>query len=115
VADRLLARAAELDSRQGSGAEIASLRAAAAEAGIRPEAFDAALAEMRAPRDRPIGLAAVPHNGRRSRKVVVGLCISIVVLIVGMLILRVTTRSVPPPDVTTPAAAPALPSPSNSP
>jgi hypothetical protein len=115
VADRLLARAAELDSRQGSGAEIASLRAAAAEAGIRPEAFDAALAEMRAPRDRPIGLAAVPHNGRRSRKVVVGLCISIVVLIVGMLLLRVTTRSVPPPDVTTPAAAPALPPPTNSP
>ena len=88
VADRLLARAAELDSRQGAGAEIASLRAAAAEAGIRPAAFDAALAEMRAPREGPVGLAAVPHGGRRSRRVAIALCISIVVLIIGVLMLR---------------------------
>jgi hypothetical protein len=47
--ERLLRRAAELDAARSGGSELASLRAAAADAGIRPEAFDAALAEMRSP------------------------------------------------------------------
>jgi hypothetical protein len=44
VADRLLARASELDANSAS---IAELRAAATEAGISGHAFDAALAEVR--------------------------------------------------------------------
>ena len=52
VADRLLARAAELDSAQRGSTEIARLREAAAEAGMLPSAFDAALAELRAEHQR---------------------------------------------------------------
>lgn len=47
VAERLLARTAELDLAQRSGAEIARLREASTEAGMLPSAFDAALAELR--------------------------------------------------------------------
>lgn len=46
VASQLLTRASELDAAMRSGATIAELRAAAMEAGISPEAFDAALAEL---------------------------------------------------------------------
>lgn len=45
LAQRLLARAGELDA-QGTGSSIAQLRQAALEAGISPIAFDAALREL---------------------------------------------------------------------
>ncbi|MBA3342789.1 MAG: hypothetical protein H0T48_13260 [Gemmatimonadaceae bacterium] len=46
VAERLLARASELDVARGAGSAVVDLRAAAAEAGISAGAFDAALAEL---------------------------------------------------------------------
>lgn len=45
-AARLLARASELDATRDSGVPIANLREAAAEAGISPHAFDAAVGEL---------------------------------------------------------------------
>ena len=45
LAKRLLARAAELDAARSSGLSPAQLREIAREAGIAPEAFDAALSE----------------------------------------------------------------------
>ena len=47
-AHRLLARAAELDARQGASVPIAQLREVAREAGIAPEAFLQALTELEA-------------------------------------------------------------------
>lgn len=64
VSERLLARAAELDAAQRAGADLATLRAAAAEAGISPTAFDAALAEIRADGQAP----AVRPARRRPRR-----------------------------------------------
>ena len=46
AAERLLARASELDAARRRGAAVSDLRAAAEEAGISPQAFDAALAEL---------------------------------------------------------------------
>lgn len=48
VAARLIDRAIEIDGALRTGAPIAELRAAAAEAGISAAAFEAALAELRA-------------------------------------------------------------------
>lgn len=63
VAERLLARTAELDSKQRIDAEIARLREASTEAGMLPSAFDAALAELRAEGEqRP---AMTTGRGRR--------------------------------------------------
>lgn len=45
-AERLLVRASELDVARRTGSAVDELRAAATEAGISPQAFDAALAEM---------------------------------------------------------------------
>ena len=53
LSERLLARAAELDAAQRVGANIAELRAAAAEAGISSAAFDTALDELRASQQAP--------------------------------------------------------------
>jgi hypothetical protein len=113
AAERLLARAAELDSHQRSTAEVASLRAAAAEAGIHPEAFDAALAEMRA---RETGVAApapplVYGPSRRRNWIMVGATLALIVGI-GLSRLfpsqravdRVAPRAAPPASAT-----PALP------
>lgn len=48
VAERLLERASELDAAlRGGTLAVAELRSAATEAGISPQAFDAALAELR--------------------------------------------------------------------
>jgi hypothetical protein len=60
IAERLLARASELDAAQ-SGPSVADLRAAAAEAGISTRAFDQALAEIQATR-------RVPEGSRRTRR-----------------------------------------------
>lgn len=48
-AQRLLARAAELDATQGAGMTIAQLRAIALDVGISPASLDAALAEYALP------------------------------------------------------------------
>jgi hypothetical protein len=48
AAERLLARASELDAARHDSAALTDLRAAAAEAGISAESFDEALAELRA-------------------------------------------------------------------
>lgn len=53
VAERLIARASELDAAFTSGATMAELRAAAVEAGISSQAFDAAVAEMRVAAEAP--------------------------------------------------------------
>jgi hypothetical protein len=53
VAERLITRASELDAAFTSGATLAELRAAAAEAGISSRAFDAAVAEMRVAEEAP--------------------------------------------------------------
>jgi hypothetical protein len=80
VAERLLARAAELDSAQRSNSEITRLREAAAEAGMLPGAFDAALAEFRA---EERGRLAEPAGlrGRRIRALVLGALVSVAVVV----------------------------------
>lgn len=60
-AERLLARASELDVARRSGSAVDDLRAAATEAGISPQAFDAALAEMQSARHRaPKSILTLP-------------------------------------------------------
>ncbi|MGI9077636.1 MAG: hypothetical protein ACR2G6_09945 [Gemmatimonadaceae bacterium] len=54
IAERLLARASELDVESGGGSSVIDLRAAAAEAGISPAAFDAALAELQTKQEVPL-------------------------------------------------------------
>lgn len=63
VAERLLARASELDAAHGAGAAVDDLRAAAAEAGISAGAFDAALAELHG-----AGQARMPEVSGRPRR-----------------------------------------------
>ena len=54
VAERLLERASELDAAlRGGTLAVSDLRSAATEAGISPEAFDAALAELRRAEEVP--------------------------------------------------------------
>ena len=52
AAARLLARASELEAAGGAGFTIAQLRAAALEAGISPQAFERAVAELEETRPR---------------------------------------------------------------
>jgi hypothetical protein len=60
---RVLARASELDALRSSGSSVAELRAAAAEAGISPEAFDAALAELHdTPASKPVAPTRSPRR-----------------------------------------------------
>lgn len=65
VAARLLDRASQLDAALRTGAPVAELRAAAAEAGISAAAFDAALAELRAAEEQRAHKAT--ERPRRSR------------------------------------------------
>jgi hypothetical protein len=66
AADRLLARASELDALRQSGATVAELRAAAVEAGISADAFNAALGEMNTPAAPAPPVNASPaRRGRR--------------------------------------------------
>ena len=58
VAHRVLARAAELDAARGLSVELERLRSAAREAGIAPEAFDAAWREVSALTQREAAVAA---------------------------------------------------------
>jgi hypothetical protein len=59
AADRLLARAAELDAAPSDGLRVGELRAAATEAGSSARGLDAALTELNAP-----GRAQPPAGAR---------------------------------------------------
>jgi hypothetical protein len=77
VAERLLARASELDAADGAGAPVADLRAAAAEAGISAGAFDAALAELhRAGQGRVSDVSGRPRRRMWARAVGVAVLIA---------------------------------------
>lgn len=71
VAERLLKRASELDAARTAGTAVAELRAAAAEAGISPDAFDAALGELQKADQTPSPVSAV--STRRWRRLFLGL------------------------------------------
>lgn len=75
VAERLLARAAELDSAQRDSTQIARLREAAAEAGMLPSAFDAALAELRAEGQRRPA-KSVARDRRQGRAVLIAIIVA---------------------------------------
>lgn len=82
AAERLLARAAELDAAGGDGPRLAELRSAAAEAGISVPAFDAALAELRdAERTRAAG-------GRRPRLWAAAVGLAALVAVGGLTVAR---------------------------
>ena len=101
VAQRLLARATELDDRSGR-TSIDQLRRAATEAGISPAAFEAALAELaRGELGRPAGSAPlidargswVTSSFRRGL-IVAAAAVSLLVLAIGA-VRSVTTAEEP--------------------
>lgn len=93
VGERLLRRASELDVANRSGAEVARLRAAAAEAGISNAAFDAALAELREEQSAPVATEPVRQRSRSPVwAIVVG---AIAILLAGVITMR-TVVPVPP-------------------
>ena len=66
VAERVLTRASELDAALRAGTlAVSELRSAAVEAGIAPEAFEAALAEVREAEEAPEPNVAVRPPARR--------------------------------------------------
>jgi hypothetical protein len=68
VAERVLTRASELDAALRAGTlAVSELRSAAVEAGISPEAFDAALAEVRESEAAPVPNVASRSPARRWR------------------------------------------------
>lgn len=87
VAERLLKRASELDAARTAGTAIAELRAAAAEAGISADAFDAALGELRKADQPPSPVSAV--STRRWRRLFFGLAG------VGAIVLAAATIFIP--------------------
>jgi hypothetical protein len=95
VAERLLKRASELDAVRTSGTAVAELRAAAAEAGISADAFDAALGELQKADQAPAPVAAV--GTRRWRSLFIGLAgVGAIALVVGMIVIP-TRLAVPVP------------------
>lgn len=80
LAERLLARTAEIDSKQRIDAEIARLREASAEAGMLRSAFDAALAELRAEEEQPPA-KATGRGRRRIQALVVAALVSLVAVV----------------------------------
>ena len=71
LAERVLKRASELDAVRTAGTAVAELRAAAAEAGISADAFDAALGELQKADQVPAPVATV--STRRWRAFSIGL------------------------------------------
>ena len=67
VATHLLARACELDAARLHGTTVAELRAAAAEAGISPAAFDAALDELQDVEEARLPDVSGEHQPRTRR------------------------------------------------
>lgn len=65
-ADRLLERASQIDATREVSVPVAQLRAVATEAGISPEAFDAALSEL--PASAPEGFSAAVERPRTTRR-----------------------------------------------
>ena len=66
VAERLLERASELDAAlRGGTPAVSELRSAATEAGISPQAFDAALAELRDTEEASAPNVTAPPPARR--------------------------------------------------
>lgn len=66
VAERLLERASELDAAlRGGTLAVSELRSAATEAGISPQAFDAALAELRDTEEASAPNVTAPPPARR--------------------------------------------------
>ena len=66
AAERLLERASHLDALREDEVQVSHLRAAAAEAGIAPRAFDSALEELRA--EGATRASAGSPSGRRTRR-----------------------------------------------
>ena len=104
VAQRLLARATELDDRSGR-TSIDQLRRAANEAGISPAAFEAALAELaRGELGRPAsaGMPAIDVRGRwvtsplRRGLLVAAAAVSL--LLIGVGVVRSVTTAAPVPE-----------------
>jgi hypothetical protein len=91
-AERLLKRASELDVARRAGSAVDELRAAATEAGISPQAFDAALAEMRGRRGGPgLGPPTLPSLLGRWR--IVGL-VAFLIAVAAMILLQRQANSV---------------------
>lgn len=71
AATRLLERASELDADRLTGAALADLRAAALEAGITADAFDAAVAELRDGAQARVPDATQPRRRPRRKGLVI--------------------------------------------
>jgi len=93
VAERLLKRASELDAVRNSGTAVAELRAAAAEAGISADAFDAALGELQKADQAPSPVSAV--STRRWRRLFFGLA-GVGAIVLALATIVIPMRSVAP-------------------
>jgi hypothetical protein len=98
VAERVLSRASELDAAlRGGTMAVSELRAAAVEAGISSEAFDAALAEVRDAEEAPVPNVSTQPPAHRWRWL---LGVAAVLVTVGTLgVARVAPDAAGPPMV----------------
>lgn len=90
VTSRLLERASELDAAQRVGVTVADLRAAAAEAGISANAFDAALAELQVTEQRAV-VAARTQPRRFRRMLATAASVIVALIVVGAIAVGRTT------------------------
>lgn len=97
VAAQLLKRAVELDAARDGARSIAQLRAAAAEAGISSEAFEAALAELQGAGERQVAEADV-HLRRRSRLVLVAWLAAVLIALAALFFTRMVVPAVAPDE-----------------
>jgi xanthosine utilization system XapX-like protein len=100
VTARVLTRASELDALRRTGATVAELRAAATEAGISAEAFDAALAELEEAESTQVSTAVVGTRRRSKLKVVMAL-VALLALGVAFALARMVEPRGAPAAVTT--------------
>lgn len=84
AAAQLLKRAVEIDAKRGMSVSITDLRAAAMEAGISTDAFEDALAELRARDPRSV---ASPGRTRRLRQIGIA-ALTAMMLVAGYLVTR---------------------------
>ena len=90
VGERLLARAAELDAALKGGTQLATLRAAALEAGISASAFETALEELRGTDPAQAGQdAPSPRRRPRIAAFVLAVC---ALLLAGTMVGRVVVQ-----------------------